>query len=63
VTHGIPISILQGMLEGIKGLLEQDDEVKKMYDSREYNNRKLAYNSNFDLYIGPAANWRDLCFV
>ena len=31
VNHGIPVSVLEGMLEGIKGFLEQDDEVKKTY--------------------------------
>jgi len=62
VNHGIPILVLESMLEGVRGFFEQDDEVKKSYYSRDYNNGKVAYNSNFDLYTGPVANWRDTFF-
>ncbi|XP_010680231.2 1-aminocyclopropane-1-carboxylate oxidase homolog 1 [Beta vulgaris subsp. vulgaris] len=59
VNHGIPDMVLEDILKGVRGFYEQDDEVKKSYYSRDYSNRKLTYNSNFDLYTGPAANWRD----
>jgi len=59
VNHGIPISLLEGMLGGIRGFFEQDDEIKQAYYSREDLDRKVRYVSNFDLYSAPAANWRD----
>ncbi|XP_057546534.1 1-aminocyclopropane-1-carboxylate oxidase homolog 1-like [Amaranthus tricolor] len=59
VNHGIPHLVLEDMLKGVRGFFEQDDRLKKEYYSRDYANRKLTYNSNVDLYSGPAANWRD----
>lgn len=59
VNHGIPMSLLEGMLGGIRGFFEQDDEVKQAYYTREDNDRNVRYVSNFDLYSAPAANWRD----
>ncbi|KAH9602337.1 hypothetical protein KSS87_010919 [Heliosperma pusillum] len=52
------------MLKGTRRFYEQDDEVKKEYYTRDFSN-KIVYNSNFDLYTGPAANWRDTfyCFM
>ncbi|KAJ8436738.1 hypothetical protein Cgig2_009712 [Carnegiea gigantea] len=61
VNHGISISVLEEMLAGIRGFFEQDDEVKKAYYTRD-RNKKVVYNSNFDLYTGLAANWRDTLF-
>lgn len=58
VNHGIPVEDLEEMLEGIRRFFEQDVEVKKRYYSRDYS-RAMLYNSNFDLYTGPATNWRD----
>lgn len=58
VNHGIPAEDLEEMLEGIRRFFEQDVEVKKGYYSRDYS-RAMLYNSNFDLYTGPATNWRD----
>ncbi|KAB2065024.1 hypothetical protein ES319_A09G061900v1 [Gossypium barbadense] len=45
------------MIDGIGRFHEQDKEAKKEFDSR-YNSRKVIYNSNFDLYVAEAANWR-----
>lgn len=59
VNHGVPLEVLEGVLEGVRGFFEQDDELKKAYYSRDNRNRKVYYNSNFDLYTGLAANWRD----
>ncbi|KAJ4849362.1 hypothetical protein Tsubulata_037733, partial [Turnera subulata] len=58
INHGIPESVLDDMIEGVRGFHEQDTEVKKQYYSRDYL-RKVTYNSNFDLYQSAAANWRD----
>ncbi|XP_074305445.1 1-aminocyclopropane-1-carboxylate oxidase homolog 1-like [Silene latifolia] len=64
VNHGISETILQEMLEGVRRFFEQDDEVKKCFYTRDVS-RKFVYNSNFDLYSGPATNWRDSfsCFM
>ena len=56
VNHGIPVSDLEGILEGIRGFFEQDDDVKQAYYSRDHRNRKVRYNGNFDLYTAPAVD-------
>lgn len=58
LNHGIPASVLDGMLDGIRKFHELDGEVKKKYYSRE-RNKKVRYESNIDLYRSKAANWRD----
>ncbi|KAJ8436740.1 hypothetical protein Cgig2_009714 [Carnegiea gigantea] len=40
VNHGIPVSDLEGILEGIRGFFEQDG-VKQAYYSRDRRNRKV----------------------
>ncbi|KAM7466978.1 hypothetical protein LguiB_014540 [Lonicera macranthoides] len=64
VNHGIPVSVLGEMLNGARRFYEQDTEVKKQFYTRDMT-RKVVYNTNFDLYNAPAANWRDtfLCFM
>lgn len=57
--HGIPETILSEVIEGIRRFHEQDTEVKKKFYSRDYGGQKVLYNSNFDLFRAPAANWRD----
>ncbi|XVF28639.1 hypothetical protein REPUB_Repub15cG0047200 [Reevesia pubescens] len=61
INHGIPVSVLEEMKDGIKRFYEQDLEVKKQYYTRDYS-KPLVYNSNFDLYTGLAVNWRDTFF-
>lgn len=58
INHGIPVSVLDEMIDGIRRFHEQDLEVKKQLYSRDYT-QKVIYNSNFDLYHAQAANWRD----
>ncbi|XP_069145167.1 1-aminocyclopropane-1-carboxylate oxidase homolog [Solanum lycopersicum] len=60
VNHGIPKSVLEGMLQGTREFFEQDIEVKKQYYTRDMT-RKVVHSSNFDLYSPSvtAANWRD----
>lgn len=58
VNHGIPVSVMDEMIHGIRQFYEQDTEVKKQYYSRD-NTRTFIYNSNFSLYSPPPANWRD----
>ncbi|ESR34148.1 1-aminocyclopropane-1-carboxylate oxidase [Citrus sinensis] len=59
VNHGIPVSMLDEMIDGVIGFHEQDTEVKKKFYTRDYQKRKVLYNTNFDFYAAPAANWRD----
>lgn len=58
VNHGIPESVLDGMIDGIRRFHEADSEIKKQYYSRDMS-RKVRYFSNFDLYAKQVANWRD----
>ncbi|KAL7610434.1 hypothetical protein Lser_V15G13981 [Lactuca serriola] len=58
VNHGIPVSVMDEMLQGVRRFHEQDMEVKKRLYSRDFS-RSVVYNSNFDLYSSAAANWRD----
>lgn len=58
VNHGIPINLLEEMIEGTRRFYEQDNEIKKKWYTRDFTKR-LVYNSNFDLYSAPADNWRD----
>ncbi|XP_076887050.1 1-aminocyclopropane-1-carboxylate oxidase homolog 1-like [Bidens hawaiensis] len=57
-NHGIPVTIMHEMLQGVRRFNEQDVEIKKRFYTRD-NSRAFVYNSNFDLYASPAANWRD----
>ena len=59
VNHGIPVSVLEEMMEGVLRFYEQDTEVKKQFYTRDASRKKMVYNSNFDLYTAPAANWMD----
>ncbi|KAJ4968760.1 hypothetical protein NE237_015461 [Protea cynaroides] len=59
LNHGIPTSILEEMLQGIRRFFEQDIKLKKPLYSRDATNRRVLYNSNFSLYSSPSANWRD----
>ncbi|XP_034686198.1 1-aminocyclopropane-1-carboxylate oxidase homolog 1-like [Vitis riparia] len=58
VNHGIPESVLNDMIDGIRRFHEQDAETKKEYYSRDSQN-KVRFSSNFDLYQARMANWRD----
>ncbi|KAL1808534.1 hypothetical protein ACET3Z_025524 [Daucus carota] len=58
VNHGIPDTVMNEMLEGVRRFYEQDLEVKKPWYTRD-NLKRFVYNCNFDLYSAPVANWRD----
>ncbi|KAL3839169.1 hypothetical protein ACJIZ3_023760 [Penstemon smallii] len=58
VNHGIPLTVLNDMLEGIRLFHEQDAVKKQEFYSRDYL-KKVRYGSNVDLYWSGAANWRD----
>ncbi|KAF3456803.1 hypothetical protein FNV43_RR01457 [Rhamnella rubrinervis] len=65
VNHGIPASVLDGIIDGVRRFHEEDPEVKKAFYGRDYTNKKVSYITNFDLYEAPATNWRDSlhCFM
>ncbi|KAL5543145.1 hypothetical protein UlMin_010855 [Ulmus minor] len=64
VNHGIPVSVMDEMKDGVRRFYEQDTEIKKEYYSRDIT-KPIVYNSNFDLYSGKSTNWRDtfLCLM
>ncbi|CAI9277732.1 unnamed protein product [Lactuca saligna] len=62
VNHGIPVSVMDEMLQGVRRFHEQDVEVKKRFYTRD-RTRTVVYNSNFDLYSSAAASWRDTFFT
>ncbi|KAL4567415.1 hypothetical protein LXL04_022999 [Taraxacum kok-saghyz] len=61
VNHGIPVSVMDEVLRGVRRFYEQDVEVKKQFYTRDPS-RAVVYNSNFDLFSSPVANWRDTFF-
>jgi hypothetical protein len=58
VNHGIPLSVLEELKDGVKRFYEQDTEVKKDFYTRDIS-RSFIYNSNVDVYSSPALNWKD----
>ncbi|RZC66112.1 hypothetical protein C5167_009805 [Papaver somniferum] len=48
VNHGIPLTVTDEIIKGIKRFHEQDTEIKKQF-----------YSSDPDLYVSKYANWRD----
>ncbi|KAJ6821553.1 1-aminocyclopropane-1-carboxylate oxidase-like protein 1-like [Iris pallida] len=58
VNHGVPAEVLEEVVEGVRRFSEQEAEAKAEYYARG-SSRKVLFNSNFDLYSAPAANWRD----
>lgn len=58
INHGIPTSILDQAVDGIRRFFEQDVEVKQKYYSRDYS-KKIKYCSNLNLYSAPTLFWKD----
>ncbi|CAD6267700.1 unnamed protein product [Miscanthus lutarioriparius] len=61
VNHGVPGELLSEMLASVRRFNEEAPETKRAYYTRDAR-RKLRFNSNFDLFQSPAANWRDTLF-
>ncbi|OAY55600.1 1-aminocyclopropane-1-carboxylate oxidase homolog 1 [Manihot esculenta] len=59
LNHGVPLKVLDEMIDGVSRFHEQDTQVKKELYSRDYTGRKVYFSSNFDLYSAPTTNWRD----
>ncbi|KAG6395218.1 hypothetical protein SASPL_145859 [Salvia splendens] len=62
INHGIPEAVLEDMIDGVRRFFGQDDEERKKWYTRDLKKSRVAYNSNFDLYTAPSANWRDTVF-
>ncbi|CAI9118252.1 OLC1v1019790C1 [Oldenlandia corymbosa var. corymbosa] len=58
VNHGIPESVMEDMIRGIRLFHELDPETKSEYYSRNMS-RKVLYHSNIDLYFSKSAVWKD----
>ncbi|EOA36757.1 hypothetical protein CARUB_v10012607mg [Capsella rubella] len=59
VNHGIPVEVLEKMIQGMRSFHEQDPEAKKPFYSRDHS-KGVVYYTNFDLHSNTdAASWRD----
>ncbi|KAL7209970.1 hypothetical protein ACSBR1_031525 [Camellia fascicularis] len=58
VNHGIPCSVLDEIIDGIRMFHEQNPEVKKSYYTRDQM-RRVRLETNYDLFQSRAADWRD----
>ncbi|WJX76198.1 hypothetical protein P8452_59641 [Trifolium repens] len=58
INHGIPVTVLDEMIDGIRSFHEQDADVRKEFYTRDLK-KKVMYYSNVHLFSGKAANWRD----
>ena len=58
INHGIPISVLDEMIDGIRRFHEQDTEARKEFYTRD-SKKKVVYFSNLGLHSGNPVNWRD----
>uniref|UniRef100_A0A452XY35 Fe2OG dioxygenase domain-containing protein n=2 Tax=Aegilops tauschii subsp. strangulata TaxID=200361 RepID=A0A452XY35_AEGTS len=61
VNHGVPADLLAEMLASVRRFHESPAEAKTPHYTRDLA-RKVRFNSNFDLFQSPAANWRDTLF-
>lgn len=58
VNHGIPVQVMDHMIDGVRKFHEQDLELKKEYYSHDHT-KTVRYDSSIDLYRSRFAKWRD----
>ncbi|KAK1354836.1 1-aminocyclopropane-1-carboxylate oxidase-like [Heracleum sosnowskyi] len=58
VNHGIPLNVMDEMLDGVRRFNEQDLDAKKHFYSRD-KTRTFAYSSNLSIATSSANNWKD----
>ncbi|KAG5554403.1 hypothetical protein RHGRI_012057 [Rhododendron griersonianum] len=63
VNHGIPLDVLEEMIDGIRMFHEEDPEVKTAWYSLDRYSldqvKRVRFYSNRDMYKSTYANWRD----
>ncbi|MCD7453648.1 hypothetical protein HAX54_021744 [Datura stramonium] len=61
INHGVPSSVLDGIIDGIRKFHEQDVEMKKEYYSPDPRARQVRYDSNLHLFKteGRTSSWKD----
>ncbi|CAN0920120.1 1-aminocyclopropane-1-carboxylate oxidase homolog 2, partial [Linum grandiflorum] len=59
VNHGVSEGVLEEMKAGVRRFHELGVEQKEEFFELDDLTKKIVYNSNFDLYSAPFANWRD----
>lgn len=66
INHGVPLSVLEEIKQGVRKFHEEDPEVKNKYAPTATDlNKRFVYNQNFDLNHSSPMNWRDsfICFL
>ncbi|KAF7069707.1 hypothetical protein CFC21_075296 [Triticum aestivum] len=58
LNHGVPEEAMCEMLAAVRRFNEEPAEARAPYYTRDQR-RRVRFNSNFDLFQSPAANWRD----
>ncbi|MCL7027115.1 hypothetical protein MKW94_029466 [Papaver nudicaule] len=58
VNHGIPATVMDEIVQGIRRFHEEDTELKKQLYKKDLS-RRVQFDCNFDLYRSRSANWRD----
>lgn len=65
INHGVPLTLLEDIKQGVRRFHEEDPEVKKNYFPTD-SNKKFIYSNSFDdPYKSTPLNWRDsfTCFL
>ncbi|CAL5001802.1 unnamed protein product [Urochloa decumbens] len=63
VNHGVPGELLAETLASVRRFHEAPAEARRPYYNRDLPARRVRYQSNFDLFQSPAANWRDTLYL
>ncbi|CAL5005926.1 unnamed protein product [Urochloa decumbens] len=63
VNHGVPGELLAETLASVRRFHEAPAEARRPYYTRDPSARRVRYQSNFDLFQSPAANWRDTLYL
>lgn len=62
VNHGVPISILDEMMEGVRKFNEQPTEEKMKFYGHD-DHKKVNFSTNYDILRSKTTNWRDTLIV
>ncbi|EOA13627.1 hypothetical protein CARUB_v10026698mg [Capsella rubella] len=61
INHGVPLTVLEDIKEGVRKFHEEDPKVKNQYLATDINKR-FVYNNNYDIH---QLHWRDsfTCYI